>query len=100
MGLLELARSGRVGELLAGLAELGIEATPPDMVGWRVHTPSGDGEVGLVCSDSYAPGGWRAWVVLDGSGRRLDRTQAYPLWDLVALSDGQRERAALLVEDG
>lgn len=95
-GLLELTRSGRVGEILAGLAEIGIEVSPPDMVGWRVHAPEGDGDLDLVRSDSYAPGGWRAWMVLDGPGTRLDRMRACALWDLVVLSDGQRERAALL----
>lgn len=95
-GLYELMRTGRPGLLVAGLAEIGVEASPPDMVGWHVHAPDGDGEVDLVLSDSYAPGGWRAWVVLDGPGRKLDRMRACALWDLVVLSDGQRERSALL----
>lgn len=89
--------------MLANLAEIGVQASPPDMVGWRVHAPSGDGTVDLVQADEYAlcSGGWRAWVCLDGSRPRSSRVQVYALWDLVVLSDGRWERRAdLLAEAG
>jgi len=97
-GLRELTYTGRPGEVIAGLAEIGIEASPPDMTGWRVNGPDGDGEVKMVRADAYAPGGWRAWVYLDGPGSLYDRLHVYALWDVEVLSDGSKERAALLGE--
>jgi hypothetical protein len=93
-GLLELAGSGRVGELLAGLAEIGIQAQLPDMAGWRVHSPAGDGELESAWSNEFAPGGHRCFVALDGGAG----VRSFNLWDLTVLSGGDRERAALLEE--
>lgn len=90
-GLLEVARSGRVGEVIAALGDAGLEVQPPDMTGWRVHSPAGAGEVDAVRCDF--DGYWRAWVHLDGQALEI-----FALRDLVVLSDGQAERAALLAE--
>jgi len=99
-GVLELARSGRPGELLAGLAEIGLTVEPPGMAGWRVHSPGGDGECDSVWPDAAAPGGYRARIWLDDRSRPGGRWLTCALWDLVVLSDGSRERAALLEELG
>lgn len=77
-----------------------MQASPPDMTGWRVHLPGGDGGIDTVQPDRYAPGDWRAWVTLDEPGSDGRQDQVYALWDLVVLSDGAAERAALLAEMG
>jgi hypothetical protein len=99
-GLLELARSGRPGEIVAALTELGLNVEPPEMAGWRVHSPGGDGEFDHWQANPFCPGGWRAWVYLDDRTNVQGRMQSYPLWDLIVLSDGSKERAALLAEVG
>lgn len=98
--LLELARSGRPGELLAALGGIGLSIDSPDMAGWRVHSPAGDGECDQVWADAAAPGGYWARVWLDDRGRPGGRWFSCALWDLVVLGDGSRERAALLEEIG
>ena len=97
-GVLELTRTGRPGYLVAGLAEIGIETAPVDMVGWRVSGPDGPGEVDYVGAAEHAPGGWRIWIYLDGPGSLDSRLRVYPLWDVEVLSDGSQERAALLAD--
>jgi hypothetical protein len=96
-GLRELIHSGRPGYIVAGLAEIGIEASPTDMTSWKVSGPDGPGEVDQVWADSAAPGGWyiRLWLDDPGGGNRW---RSYALWDVEVLSDGARERAALLSE--
>jgi hypothetical protein len=99
-GLLESARSGRPGELIAALAEIDLHIEPPAMAGWRVHSPGGDGEVDEVWRDPAAPGGFWARVWLDDQAAPGGRWRGYALWDLVVLSDGSAERAKLLAEVG
>ncbi len=95
-GLKELTHSGRPGHIIAGLAEIEIEASPADMVGWKVGGPDGPGEVDRVWSDASAPGGWFIRLYLDEPG--CNRWRSYALWDVEVLGDGVRERTALLAE--
>lgn len=99
-GLLELARTGRPGVVIAGLAEIGVEVEPVDMVGWRALCPDGPGEIGLIRPDRGAPGGWVCWLRPDVFGVERDAPygRVYPLWSVEILGDGSRERAALLAE--
>ena len=92
--VLELVRTGRPGYLLAGLAEIGIQAAPVEMVGWKVSTPDGPGEVDEVWAEASAPGGWYVRVYLDEQTQ--NRWRGYALWDVEVLSDGSAERLALL----
>ena len=62
-GLLELARLGNVGEIVAGLAEIGVEVEPCVTRGWWVATPAGPGEVLSVVLDA-ASHRWRCSVLL------------------------------------
>lgn len=95
--VLELTRTGRPGYLVAGLAEIGIEAAPADMTGWKVDGPDGPGKVDEFWPEKTAPGGWYVRLYLDDQAAR-NRWRVYPLWDVQVLSDGSRERAALLAD--
>jgi hypothetical protein len=76
--LLEQARAGRVGDCLAGLSELGIDARPSDLTHWRVSTPKGMGEV-LSLNRCDLLHRWRCSVLIhDEQGqhwRAFDLTQ-------------------------
>jgi len=94
-GLHELVQTGRPGVIIAGLAEIGVEVKPCDMVGWRARSPGGEGEIEQIYPNAYAPGGWRCWLVHDGPARVR---HVYTLLDIEILGSGSRERAELLAE--
>lgn len=89
-GLLEAIRTGRVGDIIEGLAEIGIAAQPPDMRNWRVATPSGDGRVLSVVYETHR-GRWRCSVLLD-QGENGRRWQAFDLVELTVIGGDPVER--------
>jgi Replication protein len=89
-GLLEAIRTGKVGDIVEGLAEIGIDTQPPDMRNWRVATPAGDGSVLSVVYETHR-GRWRCSVMLDQAenGRRW---RAFDLREVVVIGGDPAER--------
>jgi hypothetical protein len=81
--LLELARVGRVGELVEGLAEIGVEVEPCLTRDWRVSTPAGDATVLSVVNESTR-GRWRCSVLLD-QGEKGTRWRAFDLVEVIVI---------------
>jgi len=81
--LLELARVGRVGELVEGLAEIGVEVEPLLQSGWRVSTPGGDATLLSVKNESTR-GRWRCSVLLD-QAENAQRWRAFDLVEIVVI---------------
>jgi hypothetical protein len=86
-GLLELIRTGRIGEIIEGLAEIGVQVQPPEMRGWQVSTPGGQGKALTVCL-SQELRCWRCSVMLDQVGPDGYHYQIYDLSDITVVSAG------------
>jgi hypothetical protein len=95
-GLYELLQQGRPGVLIAALAEIGVEVSPADMIGWRVLSPSGAGEVVRLGADYDRE--WRVWLQLEQPDAAGRRDAMFLLEQIEVLSDGSQGRAALLAE--
>jgi hypothetical protein len=86
-GLLELIRTGRIGEIIEGLAEIGVQVQPPEMRGWQVATPDGQGKALTVCF-SRELRRWRCSVLLDRAGPDGYRYQIYDVSDITVVGAG------------
>ncbi|MDQ2887769.1 MAG: hypothetical protein M3Y39_16985 [Chloroflexota bacterium] len=91
--LLELARLGRIGDIVEGLGEIGVEVEPCVQRGWRVSTPSGPGEVCSLVNEKHR-GRWRCSVLLDQAenGRRW---RAFDLVEVRVIGGPSSEVGAL-----
>jgi hypothetical protein len=82
--LLELARVGRVGELVEGLAEIGVEVEPCLAQDWRVTSPAGDATVLSVVNETTR-GRWRCSVLLDQAQENGIRWRAFDLVEITVI---------------
>jgi hypothetical protein len=83
--LLELGRRGLIGDIIEGLAEIGVNIAPRLAPGWRVSTPKGIGSVSSVLYEAHR-GRWRCSVWVDQPEGTAPRWQAFDLVDVRVLS--------------